>query len=136
MKVLKGAALIATWEARAVDQLGAPFRVPTMARTHPLAFNRLPPCSLTQPTVYVHNPDSIVAPDLRSSRDRSDDGAPGVAAKGRTPEIDLPEARQDAAPGNPPGHAGKILIIGGSKDGFQEAGREPNVARAVEGPLQ
>jgi hypothetical protein len=66
MKVLEGAALIATRETGALDQLGAPVRGPTAAGANPLAFDRLPSCPLTQPTIHTDVPVPLTFPSQSS----------------------------------------------------------------------
>jgi hypothetical protein len=53
MKVLEGAALIATRKTGVDNQLGPPFGIATAADADPLSDDQLPPGSLTQWTVHI-----------------------------------------------------------------------------------
>lgn len=57
--VFEGAGFVASGEARAPNQLGTAFRVATTAGTYALAFDWLPTCPLTQPTIHTDVPDRL-----------------------------------------------------------------------------
>ena len=86
MIVLEGAALIASGEARAPDQLGTAFRVPAVAGANALAFDWLPSCPLTQPTIHTDVPDRTKVPDRLTFQARSSALPGGECPRGLTEE--------------------------------------------------